>query len=102
MSLTAAGIAVSAQAMIPTPGAPSTSRDASERHAASASTAKPSASQSSDGSASRSSASAGRPAALIGEGLLAPSRASSRAVPNTSSIIGSVSRPVNVFCWLGW
>ena len=28
--------------------------------------------------------------------------ASSRARRNTSSSIGSVSRPVNVFCWLGW
>ena len=28
--------------------------------------------------------------------------ASSRARANTSSIIGSVSLPVNVFCWLGW
>ena len=28
--------------------------------------------------------------------------ASSRALANTASIISSVSRPVNVFCWLGW
>lgn len=25
-----------------------------------------------------------------------------RACENTSSNISSVSRPVNVFCWLGW
>lgn len=31
----------------------------------------------------------------------APSPASSRARAKTASIIGSVSRPVNVFCWLG-
>ena len=30
------------------------------------------------------------------------SPASSRARTNTSSIIASVSFPVNVFCWLGW
>ena len=27
---------------------------------------------------------------------------SARARPSTASIIGSVSLPVNVFCWLGW
>jgi hypothetical protein len=35
-------------------------------------------------------------------GALGGSPANSRARTSTASIIGSVSRPVNVFCWLGW
>lgn len=35
-------------------------------------------------------------------GYGAPSPASSRARSSTASVIGSVRRPVNVFCWLGW
>ena len=32
----------------------------------------------------------------------AAQRVSAAARANTASSIGSVSRPVNVFCWLGW
>ena len=42
-------------------------------------------------------------ATALSAGGRQPARpASSRARCSTASIIGSVSRPVNVFCWLGW
>lgn len=43
-----------------------------------------------------------RPAQTLIDGLGHTAAQTARARANTRSSIGSVSRPVNVFCWLTW
>ena len=63
--------------------------------------ANPRAAQRCGASATASAASCG-PELTISRAIRDHARASSRARANTASSIGSVRRPVNVFCWLTW
>ena len=51
---------------------------------------------------SRSRSCSGRSRSSTRSGEIAAAAVSARARVKTASIIGSVSLPVNVFCWLGW